>query len=75
MAAPKNNRFAAKPPDQKLSSTLYVRLREREKQQILEAAGTRGVTAWAREVLLKAAQVTSNEKRESTRAANRCSGH
>ena len=74
MPAPKNNRFAAKSPDEKLSSTLYVRLREREKQQILEAAGTRGVTAWARDVLLKAAQLTSNDRGEPTRAANRYRG-
>jgi hypothetical protein len=56
MPAPKKNRFAAKPRDEQHSESLYVRLRKHDKQIIVEAAGDASVAAWARGVLLEAAE-------------------
>lgn len=54
MAAPKGNRYASKDEKEKLSEALYVRMREAEKEACREAAGNRGLSGWAREVLLRA---------------------
>ncbi len=59
MPAPRRNRFAAKPEDQQHSETLYVRLRKRDKQRIVEAAGDKGIAEWARGVLLDAVEDSS----------------
>ena len=56
MAAPKRNRYAAKPRDERHTEALYIRLRKDDKQRILEAAGNAAVTDWARRVLLAAAR-------------------
>jgi hypothetical protein len=71
MSAPPRNRFAAKPEDQQHSETLYVRLKKRDKRRIIEAAGDRGVAAWAREVLLSAAASKPVKAANKTGAANR----
>ena len=54
MPAPKRNRYASKPRDQRYITALYVRLREADKHRIVEAGGDTGVAAWARRVLLNA---------------------
>ncbi len=55
MAAPKRNRYAAKPPEELHGESLFVRLRRHEKMLIAKAAEDRGLAAWAREVLVTAA--------------------
>lgn len=55
MAAPKNNRFAAKPIGERFGEVLYVRLRKGDKQRIIAAAGAAGIAEWTRGVLLAAA--------------------
>ena len=63
MAAPKGNRYASKDDNEKLSQALYIRMREAEKEACREAAGNRGLSDWAREVLLTAVcNRTSNIK-------------
>ncbi len=61
MAAPKGNRYAAKEDNEKLSEALYVRMREAEKAACRAAAGNRGLSGWAREVLLRAVSSRSGE--------------
>ena len=55
MAAPKRNRFAAKPAAERLAEVLYVRLRPGDKRRIIAAAGAMGIAEWTRLVLLAAA--------------------
>ncbi len=56
MPAPKKNRYAAKPREERHTEALYIRLRKDDKKRILEAAGDAGVADWARRALLAAAE-------------------
>ena len=56
MPAPKGNKFAAKLEEEKLSAAVYVRMTPTEKGACEEAAGGQKFSAWARRVLLDAAQ-------------------
>jgi len=67
MAAPKDNRFAAKPQSQKFSSSLSIRMTPEEKQACVEAAGGTNFSAWARRALLDAAAATAGEPTVSNR--------
>ena len=69
MPAPLRNRFAAKPEDQQHSETLYVRLKKRDKERIVEAAGDTGIAEWARGVLLNA--VAGKRIKSSNQAGQR----
>lgn len=66
MAAPKGNRFAAKEKDEKRSEALYVRMKGIEKDACREAAGDRGLSEWARGVLLSAISDPGYGSAEST---------
>jgi len=61
MPAPRRNRFAAKPPEQRHREALFVRLTKSDKARIVEAAGEDGLAAWARKVLLKAVEQHDGE--------------
>ena len=61
MPAPKRNKYAAKPREERHTESLYIKLRKEDKRRILEAAGPNGVTDWARRVLLQAAEGTFSE--------------
>jgi hypothetical protein len=45
-----------KPVDQLQAESIYVRVTVAEKRAVEAAAGDRGLAAWAREVLLRAAK-------------------
>jgi hypothetical protein len=66
MAAPKGNRFAVKDEAEKRSEALYVRMKGIEKDACREAAGDRGLSEWAREVLLSAVSDTGYDSDEPT---------
>ena len=73
MAAPKKNRFAAKPPEELHGESLFVRLRIHEKALIAKAAEDRGLAAWAREVLIKAAEEKIGKQSEPIGREHGCS--
>jgi hypothetical protein len=67
MAAPRNNRFAAKAPEQRHDEILYVRLRKSDKDRIVDAARDVGLASWVRQALLQAAG--RDERSEGEQAA------
>ncbi len=59
MPAPKGNRNASRPEEDRRVFPVYVRLRQNEKLLCESAAGDAGIGKWAREVLLKEAERVS----------------
>lgn len=54
MSAPKNNKNAAKPEDEQLTSVIYVRMTWQQKAACVRAAKGRRLSQWAAEQLIRA---------------------